>query len=106
MTKSDIDITLRQMEKYSGRIKIGEVQICDLDTVEEILRSVEVIRDINSDWNCQAWTREGIRKLVEQGFVDQSVADQLNGQFARAEADCVAGLGENFIDLTSDIHRP
>lgn len=92
MTKTNIDITLRQMERYSGRIKIGEVQRGDMDVIEEILRNVEVVRDINSDWSCQAWTREGVRRLAERGFVGESVADHLDGKLARAEADYVAGL--------------
>jgi hypothetical protein len=98
MTKADTDITLRQMERYSGKIKIGEVQRGDLDAIEEILRSVEVVRDINSDWNCQAWTREGVRRLVERGFVDEAVADQLEGELSKAEADYVGGLERYVLD--------
>jgi hypothetical protein len=92
MTKADTDITLRQMERYSGKIKIGEVQKSDLGAIEEILRSVDVVRDINSDWNCQAWTRDGVKKLAERGFVDETVAYRLDGELSRAEADYVAGL--------------
>jgi hypothetical protein len=92
MTRSDIDITLRQMEKYSGRIKIGQVQGRDLDDIEEILRGVCVIRDLNSDWSCQEWTRDGVRKLVERGFVGESVGDELDGQLAKAEADYMVEL--------------
>jgi len=91
MTK-DTDITLRQMEKYSGRIKIGQVQRCDLDTIEEILRGVDVVRDISSDWNCQTWAKDGVRKLVERGFVDTSVGNQLEEELAKAEAEYVAEL--------------
>ena len=114
-TKADTDITLRQMERYSGKVKIGEVQRGDLDAIEGILRSVEVVRDINSDWNCQAWTREGVRRLVERGFVDEAVANQLEGGLSKAEADYVAGLERYVLDelfesyachLTLDTYRP
>lgn len=97
MTKSDTDITLRQMEKYSGRITIGEVHRDDLDVIEGILRSVEVIRDINSDWSCQAWTRDGVRRLVERGFVDGAVADELDAELTTAEAAYIAALDERFL---------
>ena len=53
MTMADTDITLRQMERYSGRIKIGEVQRGDVDAIEEILRRV--------DYGSEPSTR-GIRK--------------------------------------------
>lgn len=69
MTKPDTDVTLRQMERYSGRIKIGDVVKADVDKIEETLRSVEVVRDINSGWNCQAWTRDGVNKLIGLGYV-------------------------------------
>jgi len=95
MTKADTDITLGQMEKYSGRIMIGEVHRSNLDVIEDILGGVEVIRDINSDWNCQAWTRDGVRRLVERGFVDKAVADGLDGKLTAAEAAYIAALDES-----------
>jgi hypothetical protein len=97
MTKADTDITLRQMEKYSGKITIGEVQRGDLDVIEEILQGVNVVRDINSDWSCQAWTRDGVRKLVERGFVDKAVGDQLDGELTRAETAFIAELDQRYL---------
>lgn len=103
MTKHT-DITLRQFERYGGRTKIGDVQTSDMDAIEEILRNVEVIRDINSDWNCQAWTRDGVKALSKRGFVDTTVADQLDGALAKTEAYFITGLEKRYSANYSYLH--
>lgn len=91
MTKDEVDIRQRQ-PGYSGRVKIGEVRKKDIKKVEKILSGLEVVRDINSDWSCQAWTREGVRQLTEHGFVSRERQESLDDELARAENEYVNGL--------------
>lgn len=92
-TSADTDIRLKQMERYSGRIKIGSVSRGDIGKVERILRGVEVVRDINSSWNCQAWTGEGVQKLVENGLIDAQVPQSLEKELRKAEGEYITNMG-------------
>lgn len=91
MTKDEVDIRQRQ-PGYSGRVKIGEVRKNAMKKVEKILSGLEVVRDVNSDWGCQAWTRDGVTKLVENGFVSKDRQESLDDELARAEREYVNGL--------------
>lgn len=91
MTKDEVDIRQRQ-HGYSGRVKIGEVRKKDIKKVEKMLSGLEVVRDINSDWGCQAWTREGVRQLTEHGFVSRERQASLDDELARTEKEYVNGL--------------
>lgn len=77
-TTSDVDITLKQAERYSGKVFIGKVSKKDMKKVEQVLRGLEVVRDINSDWCCQEWVREGIKRLAEEGLIDKEVPEWLD----------------------------
>jgi plasmid stabilization system protein ParE len=92
-TSSDIDITLNQGERYSGRTKISEVRERDITAVEDIMRSLEVVQDISrEDWDCQSWTMEGVRKLVEGGLVDKDILNWLDEELVKSEIAYVASV--------------
>jgi hypothetical protein len=95
-TSPDVDITLNQNERYSGKIKIGEIGRRDIGRLEEIMRSLEVVRDIDrTDWSCQSWTREGVRRLAEAGFIDEDVPKWLDEELAKGEEAYLASIEQH-----------
>lgn len=91
MTRDDVDIRQRQ-HGYSGRVTIGETRKKDIKKVEKLLSGLKVVRDIHSDWSCQAWTREGVNKLAENGLVSKERHESLDDELARAENEYVNGM--------------
>lgn len=93
---SDADVTLSQIpERYSGRVKIGEVKGAgEIRLIEHILTSVPVDQALEEQWTGQNWARDGVRKLATAGFVDRAAIARMNDQLARMETEYILTLSE------------
>lgn len=91
---ADSDVTLSQIpERYSGRVKIGEVKGAgEMRLVERILRGVPVDHGPELQWMGRNWARDGVRKLATAGFVDQAAIARMNDELARMETEYILTL--------------
>ena len=65
-------IELERSADYRGYVQIGTLHENDMDRFNKLMEMVPVHRN-QEGWNCQNWVMSAIRKLQNEGWVEEDV---------------------------------
>jgi hypothetical protein len=68
--------SLKRSTALKETLEIGQVPNNKLDRITELFRSVEIVKDETSTWNCQDWSLDALMTLQAEGFVDEQYSQE------------------------------
>lgn len=68
--------SLKRSTALKETLEIGQVPDNKLDKITELFRSVEIVKDETSPWNCQDWSLDALMILQAEGFVDEQYSQE------------------------------